>query len=165
MEDKINNVNKQSDLISDICDDVLYTFCKELDDLMNSWKSIIKDKNNPPTDLELEDIIFEIPVILYFFSEGAEKVGIKEDIANALRSEVYNKINIDAGGNVGDRKSKAELGSQEEEIVKIAYKRAAKILKYKLEAGYELLNSVKKILGFRQAKLELHKLDRGRNLS
>ena len=165
MEDKLNNVDTQSNLIADICDNVLYNFCKELDDLMDNWRSMLKDKNNPPTDLELEDIIAEIPVILYFFSEGVEKVGIKEDIANALRQEVYNKINIEEHGNVGDRKSMAELGSQEEEIVKIAYKRAAKILKYKLEAGYELLNSAKKILGFRQAKLELHKLDRGRNLS
>ena len=159
----LDRVNDNYIIIEEIVDEVIKPYCSELDNLMDDWRRIITDSANPPLDDELHEAVIELPTILYFASEGVEKLGIKEDIAIAIRNELYNKTHLVAEGTVAVKESQAELASQEEFIVQSAYKRAYKIMKLKLEAGYELLNSTKKVIGARCTLMELTKIDAGRS--
>jgi hypothetical protein len=129
---------------------------------MRTWRNIIRDKENPPTDEELHDVIMDIPLTLYFAGEGIENLGIKSDISTAIRNEIYNKTHISASGTVAIKESLAELASQEEFIVQCAYKGAYKILKAKIDDAKELLNSAKKVISHRTVMVQLSVGDKPR---
>lgn len=158
--DKIKDIQKRiennSKLIDEIVTNLVNDYCKQLDDYIKFIQSVLQDIEHPPTDLELDDFVMNLPVLLFFVGQGQESLGVKLDTAKAIKQEKYNSIyNNLTKGTINDKQSKAELEVQEEEIVRIAYDRAYKIIKYKLEMGNELLQSVKKVISRRTAEISL----------
>lgn len=99
--------------------------------------------------------MLNLPLLLYFTGNATENIGVKEDIAKAIKQELYNDIFQNSEGTIADKTSKAELSTQSEYITHIAYQRAYKKLKNKIEMGNEVLSSVKKVLTHRIAETEL----------
>jgi len=130
-------------------------YSKPLDDYISMCAKIITNQQEPPTDEELDDMCMTIPCYLYFTGEGQEAVGLREDVAKAIKMELYNNSYEQATGTIADKTATAELASQHEFIVHSCYQRAYKQLKMKYEIGLELLNSVKKVIGRRQNALNL----------
>ena len=93
---------------------------------MEFIRNILNDTVNPPTDRELDDFVLNIPVLLYFTGEAQEALGIKEDVAKAVKQELYNEIYEKSTGTIADKKAAAELATQNEYITHIAYQRAYK---------------------------------------
>lgn len=154
--DKIlNRVDDNSDIVDKLTNEVVEKFCKPLDDLMHSIKQIVEDDECPPTDLELDQMTLKLPACLYFVGEAQEALGIREDVAKAVKMDVYNKVRDNVSGTVADKDSKAELASQQEYIVHCVYSRAYKKVKNRMEAGYEMLNSVKKVINRRMIEAQL----------
>lgn len=151
-EDKINhNAEKVDEIVRRLVD----SYAKPLDDYINCCSKIITDKANPPTDEELDDMCMTIPCYLYFTGEGQEALGLREDIAKAIKMELYNNVYEQSVGTIADKTATAELASQHEYIVHSCYQRAYKQLKIKYEIGLELLNSIKKVISRRQNALNL----------
>ncbi len=158
--DKIRQkVENNSNSIQEIVDEIIKPYCEELDNYVDFIKSILKDEKNPPTAMELDDFCINLSTFLYYAGGMQERLGIKDDIARAVYKEVYN-LNRDSleKGTVADKDSLAELASQQEALVSMAYKRAYGIMKAKVSAGQELLGSVKKIISRRMAEAELTKI-------
>ena len=104
-----------------------------------------------------------LPVLLYFCGEEQENLGIKQDVAKAIKQEKYNEVYRELQkGTISDKTSKAELAVQSEEITRIIYDRSYKIVKNKLEAAYELLSSIKKVISRLMSEYELDGVDSGR---
>ena len=161
--DKIlGRVDTNSQTVDDIVNEVVSKFCKPLDDLMAKIKEIVEDDKNPPTDEELDNMTLRIPTCLYFVGEAQEALGIREDVAKAVKMDVYNKVRDSVGGTVADKDTKAELASQQEYIVHSIYARAYKKVKNRMEAGYEMLNSVKKVINRRMSEAQLSGVSSGR---
>lgn len=158
----INRVDDNSEIVDNLTKEVVTKFCKPLDDLMETIKKIVEDDNNPPSDLELDQMTLKLPVNLYFVGEAQEALGIREDVAKAVKMDVYNKVRDSVGGTVADKDSKAELASQQEYIVHCVYSRAYKKVKNRMEAGYEMLNSVKKVINRRMSEAQLSGVSSGR---
>lgn len=151
-EDKINhNAQKVDEIVKRLVD----SYAKPLDDYIAKCADIITDKINPPSDEELDDMCMTIPCYLYFTGEGQEALGLREDIAKAIKMELYNNVYEQAIGTIADKTATAELASQHEYIVHSCYQRAYKQLKIKYEIGLELLNSIKKVISRRQNALNL----------
>ena len=146
-----NNASKVDEIVKRLVD----SYAKPLDDYISVCKDIINDKQNPPTDEELDDMCLTIPTFLYFVSEGQEALGLREDVAKAIKMELYNNTYEQATGTIADKTATAELASQHEFIVHSCYQRAYKQLKMKYEIGLELLNSIKKVISRRQNALNL----------
>lgn len=145
------NASKVDLIVNRLVDD----YAKSLDDYIKQCTEIICDQVNPPSDEELDEMCLTIPCFLYFTGEGQEALGLREDIAKAIKMELYNNSYEQAVGTIADKTATAELASQHEFIVHSCYQRAYKQLKIKYEIGLELLNSVKKVISRRQNALNL----------
>ena len=147
--DDINNiidrVEGNSGTINEVVDSIVADYCKPLDDYMQVIDEILRE-GNEIADYELDDFALNLPSLIYFACSAQESLGVKEDVSKAIRSEVYNKVREKSQGTVADKDSVADLASQQETVVVIIYQRAYKKVKARIEAAYEMLNSVKKVM-------------------
>ena len=163
---KIRQLQKRIDANSDIVDSIVNRlvsdYCKPLDEYMEFIRNILNDTANPPTDRELDDFALNIPVLLYFTGEAQEALGVKEDVAKAVKQELYNEIYNKSTGTIADKTAAAELATQNEYIAHIAYQRAYKKVKLRMEAANETLQSIKKVISRRMVEYEVARVDPGR---
>ena len=150
----MNKVDNTSDMIKDISDNLVEKYCRSLDTEMAIIRLELKE-NNSLTDDTLEKHILELANILYFTGSAQEDLGIKEDTCKAIRQEVYSRAREEATGTVADKTAKAELISQQETVVLSIYSRAYKKVKMRMDTGYEMLNSLKKVMNKRITQMEL----------
>lgn len=149
---KVDNI---SDTIKEISDELVIKYCKDLDDLMSIIREQLQDKGGI-TDEELEFLIMDLANTLYFTGSAQEDLGIKEDTCKAIRQEVYSKAREQATGKtVADKTAQAELIAQAETMTLAIYSRAYKKVKLRMDAGYEMLNSMKKVMNKRITEMEL----------
>lgn len=151
-------INTNGDIVNSIVDRLVDDYTHELDEYMNYINGILNDTKNPPTDRELDEFTLKLPVLLYFTGGAQEALGVKEDVAKAVKQELYNEVYNAFSGTVGDKKAKAELATQNEYIAHVAYQRAYKKIKLKMDAGYEVLASIKKVISRRVAEFELSRM-------
>lgn len=153
-ESIMKNVNNISDTIMELSDNLVRRYCKDLNVLMLNIQAFIKANN--VTDEFLETSILDLANILYFTGSAQEDLGIKEDICKAIRQEVYSKAREQATGKtVADKTAQAELTAQAETMTLAIYSRAYKKVKLRMDAGYEMLNSLKKVMNKRITEMEL----------
>lgn len=151
----MNKVDNTSNMIKEISDNLVTEYCKPLDVEMEVIRLELKE-NNSLTDDTLEKHILELANILYFTGSAQEDLGIKEDICKAIRQEVYSKAREQATGKtVADKTAQAELIAQAETMTLAIYSRAYKKVKLRMDAGYEMLNSLKKVMNKRITEMEL----------
>ena len=153
-ESILKKVNEQSNFIKITSDKLVIEYCEDLDACLDSIRDSLENPNSI-SDTLLENYILELANILYFTSSAQEDLGIKEDICKAIRQEVYSKARESAEGTVADKTAKAELLSQQETIVLSVYSRAYRKVKLRMDSGYEMLNSLKKIMNKRITEMEL----------
>ena len=155
-------IDENSDLVNSIVNRLVSEYCRSLDEYMQFIRNILNDTANPPTDRELDDFALNIPVLIYFTGEAQEALGIKEDVAKAVKQELYNEVYDKATGTIADKSAAAELATQNEYIAHIAYQRAYKKVKLRMEAANETLQSIKKIISRRMVEYEVARVDPGR---
>lgn len=158
----IVRVEDNSEKIEKVVDELIQPYCEKLDTLITKFRNCLMDKENPVTEWELDDVCLKLPSHLYFMGEAQEKFGIKEDISKSIKMELYNEIHQRTKGTIADKQAASEVGTIEEDIVYRAYQRAYKRIKQKLEAAYELLSSIKKVISRRMGEQELANVDSGR---
>ena len=157
----IDKVEKSATSIDEMIDSIIAPYCLELDEYIDFVKDIITDSENPPTDIELEDMSMNLATLIYYASVGCEQMGIRDDISKSIYKEAYNNArNLLTTGTVADKNAQAEIDSREEQVVNIIYNKSFKILKAKVETAQELLGSVKKSLTRRVAELETTRMGR-----
>ena len=155
-------INKNSIMINSLTNKLVADYCSNLDNYVRFIQSILQDDKNPPTAQELDDFVMNLPVLLYFCGEAQENLGIKTDVAKAIKQEKYNEIYNEVKGTIADKTAKSELAAQSEAVTHIIYDRAYKIVKEKMNAAYELLSSCKKVISRRMAENQLASVDEGR---
>lgn len=163
-DDKIRGLQRRIDSNSEVIDGIVNRlvakYCRDLDEYVENIRIKIQDLESPPTLQELEHFTLNLPTLLYFSGEALEALGVKEDMAKAVKMEVYNQIFESAQKTVKDKTAAAELGSQTEYLTHTAYQRAYKKIKFRIDAATELLQSVKKVLSSRMVEMELARMGR-----
>ncbi len=153
-ESIMKNVDSISGTIKEISDNLVRQYCRDLNILMLTIQGSIKSNN--VTDECLEIYILDLANTLYFTGSAQEDLGIKEDTCKAIRQEVYSKAREQATGKtVADKTAQAELMAQAETMTLAIYSRAYKKVKIRMDAGYEMLNSLKKVMNKRITEMEL----------
>lgn len=161
IHDIMKKVEDNSAKIEKLVDELVNKYCHQLDELVSMFKEILHDKDNPITEDELDEICLKLPSYLYFIGEAQERFGIKEDIAKSVKMELYNEVHRRTKGTIADKQAASEAATLEEDIVYRAYQRSYKRIKQKLEAAYELLSSIKKVISRRMGEQELSNVDSG----
>ena len=146
-----NQVQDLSEKTKEISNKLVDDVCRPLDELMLDIQDMLPDIS----DTALKDLILDLSNILYFAIDKQEQLGIKEDMAKMIRQELYNSTRKETSGTVAEKESSALLESKYEETVQLIYSRSYKRVKAKVEAGYEMLNALKKIMNTRLEELKL----------
>lgn len=147
-------ISENSKLIEDIAFNISKEFTQELDKVMGICKSIFQSKDKI-TNQEIEDLLAQLPSILYFVNEGQEAVGIKQDIAEMTKKTNYNIAREKANGTVADKNTTAEGQVINEAINEIIYQRAYKLIRAKIEMAQEMVNSLKRIFDARMMEYQI----------
>lgn len=165
--DKVDALMAQTDknveYFNEVTKKVANSYSGHLDKLMQKFYNRHKAVKDIPTE-ELESLYLELTNLLYFMGDKLEALGIYSDMSKAAKQEVYNKAYLDNQIKDTDKKNKttvaenvavAESVAQYESVVNSIYERAYKIIKYKIDAGYELVNTLRKVLSRRMQEVDL----------
>lgn len=138
---------------TDVANKIVTEYVKDLDDLMiKVYNEVVTKK---PSDDKLEELSLELNNHLYFIGDRMEKMGIRDDLSKLASKEVYNQSYLDYQSSAVLNKEKrtvaeltalSEADSKYETIMNSIYSRAYKQIKYKVDAAYEMLNTMKKII-------------------
>lgn len=150
-EDKVES---SSILLQSVVDKLVGNYAGPLDEFMRGIRPVLENTREPITDQELEAAILKLSSLMYFLGDAMENIGIRADIAKAIRDDVYNNAHSKAEGTVSDKQTKAMLASQEETLVQSAYERAYKRVKGKLDLGSDVLGALKRVMNKRSLELE-----------
>ena len=142
--------------VNEMVDEIVKHYCEGTDELMAKIKDILFAENdNELSNTELDSIVLKIPVLVYFASAGQEYVGLQEDVAKFARQLEFSKHFNQAAGTVADKTNYAETKANEEEVVRVVYSRAYKIIRGKMEMALELLQSAKKVISRRMGETQI----------
>lgn len=152
----MEKVDTMSVDIVDISTQIVKEYCADLDSYMETIDNDLRSRNSTsiPNDV-IEDYILNLASILYFTGSAQEDLGVKEDICKSIKTEVYNRARENSTGTVADKDAAATMATQAEAITLSIYSRAYKKVKLRMDAGYEMLNSLKKVMNRRIAEAEL----------
>lgn len=149
-------VEDNSKKIDEIVSDIISTYVNDLDEYVAHIDQRLCEKENPPSDVELETFCLNLSTLIYFAGGMCEQLGIRSSIAAALYKETYNTARDNqTKGTVQDKNTIAELEAQQEQLVDIVYKSAYKTVKAKIDNAQEVLNSCKKAIARRMQEQQL----------
>ena len=149
----LEETNENTKYFTDITNKTVESYTSHLDDLMKKLYIIIRDKKYTTEDLERYSL--ELTNLLYFLGDKLETVGIKDDLSEAAKQEIYNKAYLDnqlkdgAKNNkttVAELKAIAEEASKYEAVVNSIYERSYKIIKYRIDSAVRMIDVLKKII-------------------
>lgn len=153
-------IKNNSEVLKNIVINIVNSYCEPLDNMMKNINDALRQiEQIPLTNEDLDNMSLQLSSCLYFAGEGVEYIGLKEDVAKAFKMEKFNNAFSQATGTINDKTSAAELNSQEEYIMHSIYECAYKECKHKLEAGNEMLQSIKKVIGRRMTEIQLSRID------
>lgn len=159
----VSSVENNITYFTDISDQIVNSYTAELDELLIEInKRVISVES--AADSELEFAALKLSNMLYYMGSRLENIGIKDDLSKLAAKESYNQAYLDNQVKDADRKNKttvaeltaiAENASRYDTIMNSLYSRIYKQIKYKIDAGYELLSTIKKIISKRIADTQL----------
>lgn len=151
----IEIVKQDKVYLEEISDKITSEFTGHLDKLMQKLYMLIK-KNNL-NDSEIEKNFLELTNLLYFLGDKIESLGIELTVASSRNQELFNRLYQEAEGTIADKKARAEEGTKYEALLKAVYESVYKRIKSKIDAGYEMVSSLKRIIMARVAEKDLTK--------
>lgn len=129
----------------------------EVSSIIHSIRAMLKDNTTELTDLEIDDILLQLPIVLYDSMEEQEIVGMESDLANQVYKEAQSQAYRLARGTINDKNAVADIETRTQQLEKILYDRSYKIIKQKFEMAVETLNAVKKVQAARQQRYDIGK--------
>ena len=146
---------------TNISDKLLVVYSADLDSIMERIKADCVEVE--PSDKMLESYTMELSNALYFVGQKLESVGIKDDLSKMAAKEIYNESYLNYL-DIGDAKKKptvaeltalSEADAKYQTVVNSIYSRVYRQLKYKVDAAYEMLSSIRKIISKRMQDNQL----------
>ncbi len=151
-ETQARNVKRKVELdsrtLNKIVDTIVNKYSRDLDEIIENMQEILKDTDNI-TDDKLIYYTTLIPTNIYFAGAGLESLGVEKDTAEATKKEIYTEAYMKAEGTIKDKSSEAFNIALQETFIEVAYDRAYKKLKLKIEHAVLVANSVRKVLDYR----------------
>lgn len=153
----IERVENKSQPMLDAVNFIVKNHTGDLEQVIHKIRDMLKDETDQLTDLEIDDIMLQLPILLFDNTDDQELVGLQSDLANQIYREAYNEAYKLARGTVADKSSVAELNAMVNKLDSFIYDRAYKIIKQKIDMARETLNAVKKVQASRQQRYDFGK--------
>ena len=173
-EDKVVNINNKdlndidqeiqamSEDYTSLSNSIIASYTSDLDSLVQSIYLNIRRDNYSDQDLEKQCL--DLSATLYFVSVRIEEAGVLEDLSKMLKQEQYNKSYLDTQLeavknntkiSVAQTQALAEEKSKHHTMMNAIYSYVVKAVKGKIDAAYELLSTMKKIISKRMSDAQL----------
>lgn len=153
----IDRVENKSQPMLEAVNTIVKNHTGDLEQVIHKIRDMLKDETDQLTDLEIDDIMLQLPILLFDNTDDQELVGLQSDLANQIYREAYNEAYKLARGTVADKSSVAELNAMANKLDSFIYDRAYKIIKQKIDMARETLNAVKKVQASRQQRYDFGK--------
>lgn len=153
LNELVDTVEQNVEYYVGISDKIVESYTSDFDALMSDLKRDIIE--NEPNDILLEKYVLELNNTLYFLSSKLESIGIRDDLSKMATKEVFNAAYLESREKDMERKNKttvaeltaiAEDASKYENILNSIYSRVYKQIKMKMDAGYDMVNTLRKII-------------------
>ena len=131
-----NNTEIRGKSLEDVVNNIINKYTGDLTNIIHKIRILLKDDTQELTDLEIEDLLLQLPIIIYDIIEDQEIVGLRSDISNQLLKEANSEAYKLARGTIPERQSFA---------------------KQRVDIAIETLNAVKRVQGSRQQRYDLRK--------
>ena len=167
MEHAIDSSEEGANYFCEVSDNIVNNYTSHLDEIMCDMYHQMSIEDIP--DTALERYALELNNALYYIGNTMEKMGIRDDVSKIAAKEVYNNAYLNyvqTGTETKTKKTVAELtalaedDSKYETIINNIYSRAYKQIKYKVDAGYEMLSTIKKIISKHMQDQQLSMMQR-----
>jgi len=156
MDEVVQTTETNEQYFTGISDKLVTEYTADLDGLMRDLyqDAIQKDAS----DKELEKYLLELNNMLYFLGSKLETVGVKDDLSKLAAKESYNEAYLSNRMKDAEHRNKttvaeltalAEDASKYETVLNSLYARVYKQIKFKMDAGYDMVNSLRKIISKR----------------
>ena len=166
--DKLNSLFKQTsdnvEYFNATSTSVIKKYSDALDSLMSDLFIECIQNKNTTTDV-LERYYLELSNMIYFMIEKVEQLGVYADMSKSASKEIYSKSYLSnqvkesgTGKNkttVAELQAQAEIDSQYETVVSNIYDHAYKVVKGKISAGQDMMNTLRKIISHRMSEEQL----------
>lgn len=160
IDELVRETEENVTYFTNISDSLVLGYTSDLDKLM--IRVHVDTVENEATDDQLEKYILELSNTLYFIGSRLEAMGIKDDLSKLAAKQVYNESYLDAPVDAKGKKptvaelsAMAENDSRYETIMNNIYSRAYRQIKYKVDAAYEMLASLRKVITKRMQEAQL----------
>lgn len=155
-----HSVEAKSEVVEAIVESIVSKYSLDLEVEIDKIKALL-DNTDILTIEEIEIMVMRIPVFMYYAASGIESLGVESDLAKAVKLEVYSqKYASLLEGTIKDREAYAAQESLNEALIEIAFSRAYKKLKTKLDMAEHIFTAAKKVLSKRMQDVDLYKMDR-----
>lgn len=134
---------------------IVDTKTSDITDIVHKIQTLLRDDTPDLSDAEIDDILLQLPIVLYDSMEEQEIVGMQSDMANQIYKQAQSEAYKMARGTISDKNAVADLQTRQEQLEKILFDRSYKIIKQKFEMAVETLNAVKKVQSSRQQRYDL----------
>ena len=158
----IERVDNKSKPLLDAVNSIVNAHTSDLAQVIHRIRDMLKDDTDQLTDLEIDDIMLQLPILLFDNTDDQELVGLQSDLANQIYKEAYNEAYKIARGTIADKTTVAELTAMANKLDSYIYDRAYKIIKQKIDMARETLNAVKKVQASRQQRYDFGKFSGNR---
>lgn len=162
VEDLMSNTNSNVEYFNKISTETATRYTELLDKLMRKIYSNAVSKE--ATDEQLEKYYLELTNTVYFMGDKLEQLNISCDMAKASEKEIYNKAYLSNQIKDTEKKNKttvaenqavAEQESQYEAVVSSIYDHAYKMVKFKIDAAKDMINTLRKVISRRMQEQQL----------
>ncbi len=156
-KEKMDTVVQQTEdnvvYFTGISDKLVKLYTEDIDQLMHDLYGDCIE--NDASDSVLEKYLLELNNMLYFLGTKLETVGIKEDLSKMAAKESFNDAYLENRLKDAEQRNKttvseltalAERESRYESVLNSLYSRVYKQIKYKMDAGYDMVNTLRKII-------------------
>lgn len=158
IDELLKQTKENAEYAKQLSDSIVQEYTRSIDQIMREVKKeIIESPSEPPTET-LEKYFLLLSNSLYFISAKAESLGLFEDITKSNLKMKYNSAFSERQLSASLNKEKitnneagiyAEDNSLNETVVNYIYSRANKIVEAKINAAFEMVKTISKIISRR----------------
>ena len=137
-------------------DHIIGDTTNDIDNYIDGIKSVFL--NNNVSDADLDKIILQIPVYIYYLTTIIQDLEVKKGISNETAKFKENESLLMVTGTVAEKQAKASNSAIKERAVQLAYKVASSMVQSKVNSAMEILSSAKKVQQRRLEEMKLTKM-------